>query len=119
MKKIHRWLMVPALLILVSALLVLFGFITFETGFPLENTALAAAVIAGAVLLIALGIEGRSVLQSWEMPEPEDPPSADYVIQPKPLDDAMDSVEEAEQFSKRATERILIDLDIEDSRDDR
>ncbi len=119
MNKLHRWLIVPALLILVSALLVVFGIITFETTFPLENTALTAAVIAGAVLLIAFGIEGRTALQSWEMPEPEDPPSADYVIQPKPLDDAMDSVEEAEQFTQRATERIMIELDIEDSRDDR
>lgn len=118
MKKIHRWLIVPALLVLVSALLVIFGIITWETSFPLQNTALAVAVVAGAVLLLVMGIEGRSMVQSWEMPEPEDPPSADYVIQPKPLDDAMEALDEAEQFTQRATERILIELDIEDSRDD-
>jgi hypothetical protein len=118
MKKYHRWLILPALIALVGAGLLYFGIITFETSLPIDSIALTVGAVAGMVLMFALGIEGRGVVQSWEMPEPEDPPSADYVIQPKPLQDALDSAEEAEQFTRRATERVLIDIDVEDARDD-
>jgi len=119
MKKIHRWLILPAVIAILAAGLVYFEVINIETTLPLKSILMTIAVFAGGVLLIALGLEGRSVVRGWEMPEPEDPPSADYVIEPKPMQDAIDSTDEAEQFSRRATERILIDIDVEDARDDR
>jgi len=118
MKKLHRWLILPALVALVGAALLYFGVIAIETDLPIESIALMVGAVAGLMLLAALGMEGRNVVQSWEMPEPEDPPSADYIIEPKPLQEALDSTEEAERFSRRATERILIDIDVEDARDD-
>jgi hypothetical protein len=118
MKHFHRWLFVPAILILIAVFLVLTGRITIETGLPLNTISMIAAVVAGLVLVLAMGLEARAMVQGWELPEPEEPPTTDKVIYPKPLDNAATVVEEAKKFSKRATEKVRIEIDVEDSRDD-
>lgn len=119
---VRRWFIIPALLVLAGSLLVLFDVIEIYSELPVDTIATIAAVVAGVVLIVVLLLEARAIAKSWELPEPEDPPShADIIIEPKPLDradDAEESVEQAEQFSKRATERVMIDIDIEDARDD-
>lgn len=119
---VRRWFIIPALLVLAGAMLVLFDIIEIYSELPVDTIATVAAVIAGAVLVLVLLLEARAIAKSWELPEPEDPPShADIVIETKPLnkaDNAEESVERAEDFSKRATERVMIDIDIEDARDD-
>ena len=70
------------------------------------------------VLVLAMGMEARTMVQGWELPEPEEPPTTDKIIYPKPLDNAANAVQEAKKFSKRATEKVRIEIDVEDSRDD-
>ena len=118
MKHIHRWLFVPAILILIAVFLVLTGRINIETGLPLNTISMVAAVVAGLVLVLAMGLEARAMVQGWELPEPEEPPTTDKVIYPKPLDNAANAVQEAKKFSKRATEKVRIEIDVEDLRDD-
>lgn len=118
MNNIHRWLVIPAILILIGAFMLLTGRITVETTLPLQTITMIAAAVAGLVVMVAMGLEARTMSKGWELPEPEEPPTTDKVIYPKPLDDTMDSIKEANKFSKRATERVRIEIDIEDSRDD-
>ena len=121
MKNLHRWLVVPAIIILVVAFLLFTERIAIDTSLPLQTISMIAAVVAGALLLMTVGLETRNTVKSWEMPEPEDPPTSDDVIYPKELDDiaeAVESVDKAEGFSKRATERVRIEIDIEDAQDD-
>jgi hypothetical protein len=40
------------------------------------------------------------------------------VIYPKPLDNVRESMDEAERYGKRASERTRIEIDVEDARDD-
>jgi hypothetical protein len=116
--KIHRWLAIPAILVLIAAFLLLTGRITIDTSLPLHTISLIAAAVAGFVVVIVMGLEARTMTKSWELPEPEEPPTTDKVIYPKPLENVADSMEEADKFSKKATERVRIEIDIEDSRDD-
>ena len=118
MKNLHRWLILPALLLLIAAILLLTGRVEINTGLPLETIAPIVAVVAGAVLVLVMGLEVRTVVKSWELPEPEEPPTSKQVIYPQELDEAVESVEKADKFSKRATERVRIEIDIEDARDD-
>ena len=118
MKHIHRWLFIPAILILIMVFLLLTGRITIETGLPLNTISLIAAAVAGLVLVLAMGMEARTMAKGWELPEPEEPPTTDKVIYPKPLDKAANAVNEADKFSKRATEKVRIQIDVEDARDD-
>ena len=118
MKHIHRWLFIPAILILIAVFLVLTGRIRIETGLPINTISMIAALVAGIVLIVAMGIEARTVAKGWQLPEPEEPPTTDKIIYPKVLDDTADVVKEAKRFSKRATEKVRIEIDVEDSRDD-
>jgi len=118
MKQILRLLIIPAVLVLLAAALLLFGVFSIESELPLENIARIAAVVAALLLSGILAFEVRALVKSWQLPEPEDPPQSDRVIEPKPLDDTFDALHEAEQFGQRAAERVLIDIDIEDARDD-
>ena len=107
--------------ILVAAFLLFTGRITIDTTLPLQTISMIAAAVAGGILLVTVGLETRNTVKSWEHPEPEEPPTSDQVIYPKELDDvfeAVESVEEADKFSKRASERVRIEIDIEDARDD-
>lgn len=115
---IRRWFVLPAILVLILSVLVLTETLEIYSDLPVELIAYAAAGVAGLILLTVMGLEGRAIVRSWELPEPEDPPRSEEVIHPKPLDDAEESIEQAETFSRRATERVQIDIDIEDARDD-
>ncbi|MDQ7026581.1 MAG: hypothetical protein Q9P01_06460 [Anaerolineae bacterium] len=115
---IHRWFFIPAILILIGAFMLLTGRITIETTLPLQTISMIAAAVAGLVVVVTMGLEARTMAKNWQLPEPEEPPTTDKVIYPTPLDDTMDSLKEADKFSKRATERVRIEIDIEDARDD-
>jgi hypothetical protein len=114
----RRWFILPAILVLIVSVLVLTDVLEVYSDLPIELIAYATAGVAALILLTVLGLEGRAIVRSWELPEPEEPPRSKKVIEPKPLDDAEDAVEQAETFSRRATERVQIDIDIEDARDD-
>lgn len=113
MKHLHRWLILPAVVVLVAVTLIMLDILPVDPG--VDIPLLPFAVTAGLVLLIALSIEGYQAMQRWQLPEPEDPPHSDKVIHPQPLDEAVD---EAEQFAQKATERVRIEIDVEDARDD-
>ena len=116
--KIHRWFAIPAILILIAAFLLLTGRITIDTNLPLHTISLIAAAVAGVVVMVAMGLEARTMARNWELPEPEEPPTTDKIIYPKPLNKVTDSIEEVDKFSKKATDRVRIEIDIEDSRED-
>jgi hypothetical protein len=118
MKHFHRWLFIPAILILIAVFLVLTGRVNIDIGLPLNTIGMIAAVVAGLMLIVATGMEARTMVRGWELPDPEEPPTTDKVIYPKPLDKAANAVEEAKKFSKRATDKVRIEIDVEDSRDD-
>jgi hypothetical protein len=118
MKHIHRWLFIPAILILIAVFLVLTGRVKIETSLPLHTISLIVAVVAGLLLVLAMGFEARTMVKGWELPEPEEPPTTDKVIYPKPLEKAASAVQEADKFSKRATDKVRIEIDVEDARDD-
>ena len=121
MKQIRRMILVPVVVVLVIALLFIFQVINFETNYPLETIATITAFVTGFVLTGLLGWEVRDTTKGWEMPEPEEPPKSEAVVYPKELkkmEEAMESVEKAEDYAKRANGRIQIDIDIEDARED-
>ncbi len=115
---VRRWFIFPAVLVLMVSVLVLNGTLKIYSELPVELIAYAAAGVAALILLTVMGLEGRAIVRSWELPEPEEPPRSTKVIEPKPLDEAEESIEQVETFSRRATERVQIDIDIEDARDD-
>ena len=118
MNNIHRWLAIPAILILIAAFLLLTGRITIDTNLPLHTISLIAAAVAGLVVVVTMGLEARTMAKNWELPEPEEPPTTNKVIYPKPLENVSDAMEQADKFSKKATDRVRIEIDIEDSRED-
>ena len=118
MKTVRRWLILPILLVLVGAILLLMGKIHIDSNLPLNIIAPIAAVIAGFLLLVLIGLEAQTIAENWELPEPEDPPTSDKVIYPKPLKKAEESMAKAEKFSKNKKEKIRIEIDVEDARDD-
>lgn len=121
MKQIRRMILIPVIAVLVIALLLIFQVIKFETELPLENIATVAAIVTGILFASLLIWEVRDTTREWEMPEPEEPPTSHTVIYPKPLEkmeEAIEAVENAEDFAKRANGRVQIDIDIEDSRED-
>lgn len=126
MKTIRRILIIPALLALVIALLVLADFISVETDLPLQSIAFYGAMIAGGLFVLLALWEGVATVRSWQLPEPEEPPTYEGVIEPKPLENSrhaievevIDSIEKAEDFSKRANDRVRIAIDIEEAQED-
>jgi hypothetical protein len=118
MKQIRRMILVPVVIILTIAILLIFQVITFETEYPLDNIATITAIVTALLMFGLLMWEVRDTSKRWEYPEPEEPPKSETVIYPKPLDDALEAVEKAEDFVKHANGRIRINIDIEDARED-
>jgi hypothetical protein len=79
MKKFHRWLILPAIAMLVLVFLLLTGRITIDTTLPIRTIAPIVALVAGFILLLSMGLEARAVVRSWDLPEPEEPPTSDKV----------------------------------------
>ena len=121
MKQIRRMILLPVIAVLVIALLLVFQVITFETELPLETIATMTAVVSAILASGLLGWEVRDSTKSWEHPEPEEPPKSQKIVYPKPIEtieEAMEAVEQAEDYAKRANGRVQINIDIEDARED-
>lgn len=115
MRTLRRLVILGALAALVLACLMIFGVL------PDGDNILTPfiALISGLLVAGGTALEMRDASRNWQMPEPEDPPGFSGVIQPKPpLDEAVDRIKEAESFSKRATEKVRIRIDVEDAHED-
>lgn len=107
-----------ALILFAIAGAFLLEWITIESNLPLDTVATVVAVGAGILLLGITAIEVQSILRSWQVPEPEDPPRSDRIIMPIPLDDddervekAVHSVEQAEEFAEQTKRRVTIEVE--------
>jgi hypothetical protein len=114
MKTLRRVLYIPVVAILIASLLIVFKIYTHET---LEPYAFWVLVATSAVFVGLLIWEARDIVQSWEMPEPEDPPKSEEIIYPKPLEKAKEALQTADEFAKHVNGRVKIKIDIEDSKD--
>lgn len=118
MNPIRRWLIIPILIVFSGAVLFLMGKISIDSTLPLDYIVPVVAALAGLALVVLLGIEAQGLSESWDLPEPEEPPTSNKVIYPKPLTKAEEAMEKAEKFSSTKTEKVRIEIDIEDARDD-
>lgn len=88
-----------------------------DTSQPLD---LALLIVGGLALLgtlFLLVLDFVHLRQSWQLPEPEDPPRPPEVLRPR-TDDPDRVVQEAEEFVDRAMKRIRIDIDVDETPDD-
>jgi hypothetical protein len=118
MKQVRRMILIPVAIILTIAMLLIFRVFTFETEYALDEIAIFTAIVTGLLFFGLLLWEVRDRSKNWEYPEPEEAPKSETVIYPKPLDDAIDAVEKAEDFAKHANGRVQINIDIEDAHED-
>ncbi len=117
MKTIRRIVILAALIALVLTALMLLGVLSL----PADSwIARVLAAVSGVLVLGGTALEARDAKQSWQLPEPEDPPTSVSVIQTKPPVEEVvaEKIEEAEAFSRRATDKVRIKIDIEDARED-
>lgn len=113
MQVLRRLLYVPIIIVLVVALLIIFNVIDFNVVLPVSIEVIA--IIAGT-LLAGLGLVDvqSTVTSSYSHPEPEDPPQSNKVIYPKVMKDAVESLNEIEEFVVKANGRVDIEIDIEE-----
>ncbi|MEL6309106.1 MAG: hypothetical protein AAFV98_02985 [Chloroflexota bacterium] len=116
MNFVRRVLYLPLLLVVAASLLIIFGVINLDINIPVSWEIVAA--IAGGLLVTMFLVDMRIATRSWEHPEPEDPPRSDKVIYPTPIEDAVESIEEAEDFVAHANGRVKIAIDIEEDLED-
>lgn len=116
MKALRRIVILAALFLFIVAALMMIGIVSLGA----ENwIARLLAAVTGFLVVGGTAWEARDASRSWQLPEPEDPPISASVIHPKPpQDDAVNKIEEAESFSRRATDKVRIEIDIEDARED-
>ena len=114
MKTLRRVLYVPVVAILIASLLIVTKIYTHETLEPYAFWVLVGTCVFFVGLLIW---EARDVVNSWEMPEPEDPPKSEEIIYPKPLEKAQEALKTADEFVKHQNGRVKIKIDIEDAKD--
>ena len=125
-KKIRRGLLFLILPIMAVVLLLLFNVINVDA-LP-DNILKMIAAVGGLMLTVLTGWESYATVKSWQMPEPEDPPTTDKVIYPEDpgyldtVEETISKIEEAQDFSERmngrANGRVKISIDIEDPEDD-
>lgn len=71
--------------------------------------------ISGVVLIGSALLEIRQVTREWDLPEPEEPPTSRDVIRPRdPVNDAIQAIENAEQYKSDTETRVRIKIDIQD-----
>jgi hypothetical protein len=120
MKTLRRLLFVPALIVLGGAVLVMMNIIAPDTDLPLQQIAMIAAAVAGSMLAVLSIWEGYATVQGWTLPDPEEPPSADYVIYPKDpvnkVEITIQTIDDAEDFSQKAQDSAQHDIDTEHAR---
>ena len=81
----------------------LVGVLLFFVSIPL---ALLVTVLAGGVGVLA----GKAELSSWQMPDPEDAPTASQ----SPIAKAQQKMDEAEEFNSRTERKTRIRIDSDD-----
>jgi len=112
MQFIRRILYIPLIILLVGALLLIFNVISID--FTLPFAIEWVAVIIGGTLVTMFLLDMRLATASWQQPEPEDPPKSDKIIYPKPLENTVEAMQEAEDFMANANGRVKIAIDIEE-----
>ena len=118
MRLIRRLLYLPLITILTIALLLILGIISINTSLPLSDMAPIVAIISGLILLLFFAMDMREATRNWQLPEPEDPPKSEMVVYPKPLKDAVEAIEVAEEYLEKSNGRVHIEIDIEDPEDE-
>lgn len=116
MQILRRLLYIPVIATLVAALLVIFNVINPDIELPISAELIAS--IAGVLLTGLLAVDARKTTQSWQHPEPEDPPKTEAVIYPKMLEDTVDAIKEAENFAEHVNGRVKIVVDVEEEPED-
>lgn len=114
MRPLRRVLFIPVVAILLASLLIVTKIYTHET---LEPYAFWVLVATSAVFVGLLIWEARDIANSWEMPEPEDPPKSEEIIYPKSLDKTQEAIKNAEDYAKNQNGRVKVKIDIEDSKE--
>jgi len=115
MKTLRRVLYIPVVAILIASLLIVLKIYTHET---LEPYAFWTLIGTSALFVGLLIWEARDVVNSWEMPEPEDPPKYEEVIYPKELDKkTQEALRTAEEYAKHSNGRVKIKIDVEDNKE--
>lgn len=124
MSILRRLVLVLALTVLLISAGVLSGILNLSFELD-EMIVVISAGVAGVLALLSGGLEVRAVMESWNLPEPEEPPRS--APPPLPKDDpietieqAMRSVEDAEDFAHRTNGhiRVSIDVDVDESDDE-
>lgn len=61
----------------------------------------------------------RKAVKDWEVPEPEDPPRSDTIIEPRDLPDsrAMKAMDDAEKFGEQLRRKIRIEIEDDEPED--
>lgn len=115
---IRRIIIGLGMLVLAAAFAITVNILPFEFSNDIEE--LARTVLYGGIpiMIVLLLWEFVAVAQSWRLPEPEDPPTTIQVIEPKELDDAVQIVNEAEDYSRKAVQRTRVEIDVEDAREE-
>lgn len=114
MSIVRRIIMIATIALLVGAVLLIFGVIHINPELPEPIIGIVGAISSVLVFLTTLGadVQARS-----RYPEPEDPPETTAVIHPRPLDKfekTKDVVEQAEDYVRRHTDRIRIEIESDD-----
>lgn len=117
-KQIRRILMIPAIIVLVAALLFVFDVVSIDSQLPINTIAMIAAVVGGVLLTSLLSWEGVATVRGWQLPEPEEPPTTDKVIYPKAptiIEEVEEMMDKAEAFGNKSNERVQIEIDTADA----
>ncbi|MEM9952348.1 MAG: hypothetical protein AAF846_12135 [Chloroflexota bacterium] len=119
MQLIRRLLYIPIIVLLAGCLLSIFNIMHFGVQLPISVQ--TVALIAGGVLGVLAVFDLRFVASPYQHPEPEEPPRTTKVIYPQDKSDpieieyeAIQSVEEAEEFIAKANGRVEISIDFEE-----
>lgn len=114
MRPLRRVLFIPVVAILIASGLIVLKIYTHET---LAPYAFWVMLVSCGLLVGLLIWEAKDIANSWEMPEPEDPPKSEEIIYPKSLDKAQEALKKAEEYAKHENGRVKIKIDVEDSKE--
>ncbi len=106
MKTLRRVLLLLFTGAAVAGALALFGMLAL----PLDKPVTVLLMLLSGGLASALSWQE---LASWQLPEPEDPPSAAHTPPLSPVEKAMRTMDEAEDFNSRTERKVRIRIDAE------
>jgi hypothetical protein len=78
-------------------------------------------ILGGLLFGGFVALRVRQTLRQWDLPEPEDPPRHEKIVQPRdlPQDRAKKSMDEAEEFGKRLRGKIRIEIEDDEPDEER